>query len=132
MISFSATLKKARFDAIATAISAGASLPKMNLYAGTRPANMGSPTSGNTLICTVVINRPVYKTPQTGMTATINTALESTVLADGVPTWCRIFDGSNNPMIDLDVGDGLDVQVNQPSFVAGSKLTVSALNITEA
>lgn len=130
MIAFGSVLKKARFDAIATAISAGASLPKMNIYAGTRPADMGSPT-GSTLVCTVLINRPVYKTPQSGTTALINTAAESNVLADGTPTWARIFDGSNNPMVDLDIGEGLDVQVNQASFVAGSKLTVSALTIIE-
>lgn len=129
MIAFSSTLKQSRFDNIETAISAGSSLPKMNIYAGTRPANMGSPT-GSTLVCTVLINRPVFKT-KTGTTATINTALESNVLADGQPTWARIFDGNNNPMIDLDIGEGLDVQVNQASFVAGSKLTVSALTITE-
>ena len=66
------------------------------------------------------------------MVGVINTALESVVLADGTPTWCRIFDGSNTPMIDLDVGEGLDVQLNQPNFVAGSKLTVSSLTLTEA
>ena len=130
MISISQTLKELRFLTIASAIEAGTPAAKLQIYTGTRPSNNGAVTAGNVLVATVLIPDPAFKS-RTGTTAVINTEAESSVLADGTPTWARIVSGSGNTLIDMDIGAGLDLQLNSPTFYAGGKLTVVSLTIVE-
>lgn len=130
MIAFSQNLTESRFLAIETAIGEGTGSPYLHLYTGSRPPNLGAVTSENTLIASIELLKPIYKS-RTGTSAVINTALESPVLGDGAPVWGRIVNGNNAPMIDLDIGEGLDVQLNTPILYAGGRVTVSSLILSE-
>lgn len=130
MIAFSQNLVETRFVAIETAIGVGTGKPYLHLYTGARPANLGAVTGANTLVASVELLKPIYKT-RTGASAVINTALESAVLEDGTPVWGRIVNGNNIPMLDLDVGDGLDLQLNTPILYKGGRITVTSLVLSE-
>lgn len=135
-ISYSATVKKARLDAVETAIGAA---PLLRIYNGTAPTNSDTALSGNTLLAEGALPADwMAAAGNTGNTATKAKSGTWTVTgqsgagAGTVGTFFRIYDaaGTNCHMQGTFGTSGTDMVADNASIANAQVVTVSGFTLT--
>lgn len=124
------TLRNAELDAITTDIGGSG---KCRIYSGTRPTNVGTALSGNTLLAELTFNA-TFAAAASGGVLTLNAiTADSSADATGTATFCRAFKSDGTTAIfDCSVGtSGTDIIFNTVSFVTGANVSISSWTITE-
>ena len=127
-LKFSTDIRNARLSLINTAVNAGPSTGRVNIYSGTRPS-AGS-VSG-TLLISVILHSTGFFTPSNG----VMTAKEITpqdISTSGVASWFRMVDSTGEFVCDGDVAtSGGDMTVPTTTFTDGVTLTITSLVLTD-
>jgi hypothetical protein len=129
--SLRSTLRNAILDAITTDVSTNGYL---RIYSGTRPANVGTALSGNTLLAELRTNASAYAAAASGGVLTLNAiTADSSADATGTATFARVFKSDGTTAVyDCSVGtSGTDIVFNTVSFVSGANVSISSYTITE-
>lgn len=129
-ISMSTALRNARADAISAAAGASA---KLRIYAGSRPANVGTAVSGQTLLAELTCNATFAPAASGGVLTFNSITADSSADNTGTATWARLFKADGTTAVaDFDVGtSGSDINMNSTAITAGSQVAISSFTITE-
>lgn len=129
-IKYSATIIADRLTQLNTDIGASA---KLRIYAGTRPANVGTAISTQTLLAELPCNATAFGAVASGQ-LTANAITSANGSASGTASFFRLFksDGTT-ACIDGDVAtSGADLNLNNTSIASGQSVGVSSFVITGA
>lgn len=129
-ISMSTALRNARADAITAAAGANA---KLRIYGGSRPANVGTAVSGQTLLAELTCNATFAPAASGGVLTFNPITADSAADNTGTATWARLFKSDGTTAVaDFDVGtSGSDINMNSTALTAGSQVAISSFTITE-
>lgn len=130
-VKLSTAARNAQLDAIATSIgSAG----KLRIYTGTRPTNVGTAISGQTLLAELTLNTTVAAAASGGVLTFNAITQDSAADSTGTAAWFRIFQADGTTaVIDGDVGtSGSDMNLNTTSIAAGGPVQITNFTITAA
>lgn len=125
MISLADSIRKARSQAIASAIGVGATL---TIYDGTRPATGAAITNQNALVAFGLTGATT-----TAAVLTFDPLGQSMATAAGTASWARIAD-DNGFVMDLGVtenGSGGDIELSTTATLAGALISVTKAKIVE-
>lgn len=132
-LSFAINTANAILDQITTAVDAGTGAGVIRLYSGTVPANANAALSGNTLLAELTCSDPASAAAN-NKTLTLNAITQdSSADATGNATFFRVFDSSNNVVVQgtvSAVGGGGDLQMNTVSVVAGGPVQITSCTFT--
>lgn len=133
MPSITAARARAILDAIDTDADAGAGAAYINVYNGTMPTNLDTALSGNTLLAELTMTTPNPFGAATGSgPATLTAAAitnDSSANATGTPTFARIFDSDNNPILQVTAGVGSGELNFATSITSGQPVQINSLVI---
>lgn len=115
-------LRNTRLTAVVTAAGAAA---KILLYNGTRPANGGAVTGGNTLIAELVADETAFATVSGGVLTANPITRDNEANNSGTPTFARITTSADAWVVDIDTP-------SFPECTQGEPVEISALTITDA
>lgn len=130
-IKYSTAIIAARLAAVNSDIGASA---KIRIYNGTRPANVNTAVSGQTLLAELIGNATAFGSVSGGALTAGAIAGDSAADATGTATWFRVFkaDGTS-ACVDGDVGtSGADLNLSSTSLTAGQAVNISSFVITGA
>ncbi len=128
LIGMSTTLRSSRATAILDKIDAQSSAGKVKFYDGSRPATGGTATNllGTLSLGTTAGTKPSGSVTNGVLTVNTNGSTGATASGTGTTTWARVTDGSDNFVMDLNVGTtNADIVLDNTSFVTGQKFTVT-------
>lgn len=130
--SFDTTLRNNRLDQITSRVGGGALI---RFYTGTRPANVATAVTTQTLLGTCTGGTP-FAGSASGGTLTANAITQDSAAdATGTATWFRIFQSNGTTaVIDGDcgiAGSGAEAILNTISIVTGGPIQVTSLTFTE-
>lgn len=132
-LSFAINTANAILDEITTAIDGGTGAGVIRLYSGTVPANANTALSGNTLLAELTCSDPSASAAN-NKTLTLNAITQdASADATGNATFFRVFDSSNNVVLQgtvSAVGGGGDLQMNTVSVVAGGPVQITSCTFT--
>jgi len=120
MIKLATSVRNARLQAIADAMSAGAGQGTLTLYAGDLPAQNGGTPPGQALV-TIDLPDPLVESLDGGI-LTLATFPEAMATVEGLATWGRIQDGDGAWVMDVDVGEegsGATIVISTTYLYAG-------------
>ena len=126
-----ATLRNAMLDAITTDVGTNGYI---RIYSGTRPTNVGTALSGNTLLAELRGNATAFAAAASSGVLTLNAiTADSAADATGTATFARIFKSDGTTAVfDCSVGtSGTDIVFNTVSFVSGANVAISSWTITD-
>lgn len=131
-LTFSATLRSDRADAITAAIGSGA---KIRIYSGTRPVHVSDAITG-TLLAEATGGTPFAPSASSGVLTANPVTGDSAADASGTATHFRIFKSDGTTAV-LDgsvtaTGGGGDMTMPSTTITAGEPVAVSSIIITEA
>ena len=104
---------------------------KLRIYNGTRPANVNTAISGQTLLVELICNASAFGAVGSGA-LTAGAISNGTAAATGTATWFRLFksDGTT-AAVDGDVSTtGADLNLSSTSINSGQTVSVSSFVIT--
>lgn len=129
-LSLTTAVKNARLDAITSQVGNAA---KINVYAGTVPANADAALGGATLLGELVGGSP-FAPAASGGVLTANAITQDTAAnATGTATFFRVLTSGDVVKAQGTCGtSGADMILNTTSIVTGGPITCSSLTITEA
>lgn len=124
------SLRDSRLDAIKTAIDAGGSSGKLQIYDGTRPATGGTATN---LIVETTCSYPCAAGAVSGVLSLSAIASNTAVLAGtNTPTWGRFVTSAGTFVLDCSVGTaGTDVVLSAGTITVGDNVTILSATFTE-
>ncbi len=126
-------VRNAHFDAINTALNAGAGAATIKIYTGTQPANADTGLSGNTLLGTLTCTDPAAGSASGGVLTFSAVTQDSAADATGTATWARVADSNGSTVFDCDVGtSGATLNLNTVAIVTGGPIQVSSFTLTYA
>jgi hypothetical protein len=105
---------------------------KIRIYSGSRPANVGTAISGQTLLAELIGNASGFGTTSGGV-LTASAISSASASAGGTASFFRIFksDGTT-AVVDGDVGtSGSDLNLNNTSIASGQTVSISSFTITD-
>ena len=126
----SVACRNAMLDAMIARLPGGI----MRLYSGTRPADVGTALSGNTVLAELTLGTPAAGASVGGSVSFNAITQDTSANATGTASFFRIFQ-SNGTTAELDgnVSDspGADrLQLNTVALVAGGPVQVTSLSVT--
>lgn len=128
-VSASTTLRNARNDAITTALGNGSLI---NVYSGTRPANVAASITG-TLLGTMTGGTPFAPASSAGVltanTITQDSSADNTGTASHYRHWQS--NGTTGVMDGTAATSGQDMTLNTTSIVAGGPISCSSYVLTD-
>lgn len=113
-------LRNTRLTAVVTAAGSGA---KIELYNGTRPANGGEITGGNTLIAELVADT-TFASVDAGVLTANEITRDNEANANGTPTFARILTSADAWVADIDTP-------GFPACTQGEPVEISLLTVTD-
>lgn len=126
-IKYSASIIGNRLSSTNTDIGAGG---KLRIYTGSRPANVGTAISTQTMLSESVCGTPFGTVGSGALTA--SAIANATAAATGTAVWFRIFkaDGTT-ACVDGDVGtSGTDLVLSSTSINSGQTVAISSCVLT--
>ena len=128
-LKFSTAARNALLDALVAELGNGALI---RIYAGSRPANVGTAISGQSLLGTLTMGSPAGPAASGGQVAMNAITQDSEADATGTASFFRIFKSDGvTPVTDGDVGtSGADMNLNTTSIVAGGPIQISSFTLT--
>lgn len=129
-LSLSTTLRNNRLDQIATAVGSGG---KINIYAGSVPANVGTALSGQTLLAELSVSGAFAAAASAGVLTVNAVTSDTSANATGTAAFFRVTTSADSAVIQGTVGtSGADLNLNSVSLVSGAQVSISSFTITEA
>lgn len=129
-LSLSTTLRNNRLDEIATAVGSGG---KINIYAGSVPANVGTALSGQTLLAELSVSGAFAAAASAGVLTVNAVTSDTSANATGTAAFFRVTTSADSAVIQGTVGtSGADLNLNSVSLVSGAQVSISSFTITEA
>lgn len=125
-------IRNSRMTDIITAIDAGPSAGKINIYSGTRPATGGTAT---TLIASLTLSDPSFPAPVNGVATANAITADSSAAASGTMTWARITTSVGAFVMDCDVGltaSGADIKFPSVAVSSGQTVSISSFVLTDS
>jgi hypothetical protein len=132
-LKYSAALKNAQQDAIATKLGASALL---NIYSGTQPASPDTAVGAQVLLATLTCNA-TFAPAASGGVVTLNAIANGTGTAGAaggtVATWYRLTTSGGTAHIDGTVGiSGADLNLNNTNIAQNQTVSVTSSTYTNA
>ncbi len=129
-IKYDTTTRNAMLDALNTRIGTSA---KVRIYNGTRPANVGTAITSQTMLVELTGNATAFAAAASGGVLTANAISNGTAAATGTASWCRVFQSNGTTAIaDADVSTaGADLNLNNTSIATGQTVSVTSFTITD-
>lgn len=104
----------------------------IRVYNGTRPANVGTALSGNTLLAELRGNASQFGTVSNGVLTVSAITNDSSADATGTPTFARIFKSDGTTAVfDCSAGVGSGDLNFTTSFTSGQVVSISSWTLTE-
>lgn len=106
---------------------------RIKIYTGTMPATPNTaPSGGNTLLATVVLQKPAFAAASAGQATAATPIASVTAAQTGTASWFRMEDGAGNVVLDGSIGtsSSFAMQVNTTSFVSGVNVSVNSLAVS--
>ena len=105
----------------------------LRIYNGTRPANVGTAITSQTLLVALTCNASAFAAAASGGVLTANAITNGTAAATGTASWFRLFQSNGTTAImDGDVSTaGADLNLNNTSIATGQTVSVTAFTVTE-
>lgn len=127
--SYRTSLRSTRMSDVVTDVGTSA---KIRVYNGTRPTNVGTALSGNTLLAELTGNVSQFGTVTNGVLTVSAITDDASADASGTPTFARIFKSDGTTAIfdcSAAVGSG-DLNFTT-AFTAGQVVSITSFVITE-
>ncbi len=111
-IKYDTTTRNAMLDALNTRIGTSA---KVRIYNGTRPANVGTAITSQTMLVELTCNATAFAAAAASGVLTANAISNGTAAATGTASWSRVFQSNGTTAIaDADVAtSGSDLNLNK-------------------
>jgi len=105
----------------------------LRIYNGTRPANVGTAITSQTLLVALTTNASAFAAAASGGILTASAISNGTAVATGTASWFRLFQSNGTTAImDGDVStSGADLNLNNTSIATGQTVSVTAFTLTE-
>lgn len=128
MASFSTALRNAQMDAITTAMGTSG---LVRIYAGSRPANVGTAITGQTLLAEATCSSTFAAAAASGVLTANAVTEDSSANATGTASFARLTTSGGTGVMDLSVGtSGAEVILNTLSIVSARAVQVTSIVIT--
>lgn len=129
-IKYDTTTRNSMLDALTTRVGTSALL---RIYNGSRPANVGTAISGQTLLVALTCNASAFAAAASGGILTASAITNGTAVATGTASWFRLFQSNGTTAImDGDVSTAsADLNLNNTSIATGQTVSVTAFTVTE-
>lgn len=129
-IKYDTTTRNNMLDALTTRVGTSGLL---RIYNGTRPANVGTAITSQTLLVALTCNASAFAAAASGGVLTANAITNGTAGATGTASWFRLFQSNGTTAImDGDVStSGADLNLNNTSIATGQTVSVTAFTVTE-
>jgi hypothetical protein len=129
-IKYDTTTRNAMLDALNTRIGTSA---KVRIYNGTRPANVGTAITSQTMLVELTCNATAFAAAAASGVLTANAISNGTAAATGTASWFRLFQSNGSTAImDGDVGtSGSDLNLNNTSIATSQTVSVTSFTVTE-
>ena len=131
VLRLSTSARNAAVKGVTDLIDAGPGAGTISIYSGAQPATPNTAPSG-TLLATVVLGKPAFAAPSTGVSAGADPAAVNAV-ATGAAGWCRVADSASNAVLDGDVtasGGGGFMQLSSTALTSGAPVDITSLSLT--
>ena len=105
---------------------------EIRIYDGTRPATSDDAITDQVLLATFTLDSPAGTSTDGIFTGYLPD--EAMVLVNGVATWARCYDSSDEEICDVSVGvtgSGEAIQLDSTSLIEGSLVSITAFSIAE-
>ena len=105
----------------------------LRIYNGTRPANVGTAITSQTLLVALTTNASAFAAAASGGILTASAISNGTAVATGTASWFRLFQSNGTTAImDGDVStSGADLNLNNTSIATGQTVSVTSFTVTE-
>ena len=129
-IKYDTTTRNDMLAALNTRIGTSA---KLRIYNGTRPANVGTAITSQTMLAELTCNATAFAATPSGGVLTANAISNGTAAATGTASWYRLFQSNGTTAIsDGDVAtSGSDLNLNNTSIATGQTVSVTSFTITD-
>jgi len=129
-IKYATAVRNAKMDTVTSQTGASALL---RIYNGTRPANVGTAITSQTLLVALTCNATAFAAAASGGVLTANAISNGTAAATGMASWFRLFQSNGTTAImDGDVSTaGADLNLNNTSIATGQTVSVTAFTVTD-
>ena len=106
---------------------------KVRIYNGTRPANVGTAITSQTMLVELTCNATAFAAAAASGVLTANAISNGTAAATGTASWSRVFQSNGTTAIaDADVAtSGSDLNLNNTSIATGQTVSVTSFTITD-
>jgi hypothetical protein len=128
-LKFDTPTRNAIVDAVVSRIgNAG----RLRIYAGTRPATVGTAITDQTLLAELTLGSPAAPAAVDGVATFSAIAQDPAADATGTATFFRIFQpNGTTAVIDGDAGTaGSDLNLNTTSIVVGGPIQITSMTLT--
>lgn len=130
-ISYVATLRNTRMDAVKTAVDAGSGAGVIKVYAGSIPANADAALGGATLLGTLTFSDPSFPAASSGVITASAITQDSSADATGTATFFRVETSAAAVVMQGTAGtSGTDMILNTASIVAGGPIACTSFVLT--
>jgi len=127
-LKYSAALKNARLDQIASAVGASGLL---RIYDGTQPANPDTAVTSQVKLAELTCNAAAFAGAASGGVLTANAITGANAVASGTGAWFRLCKSDGTAVVDGTVGtSGTDLIIDNTSINSGQSVSVTSLTVT--
>lgn len=127
-LKYSAALKNARLDQIASAVGASGLL---RIYDGTQPANPDTAVTSQVKLAELTCNAAAFAGAASGGVLTANAIAGANAVASGTGAWFRLCKSDGTAVVDGTVGtSGTDLIIDNTSINSGQSVSVTSLTVT--
>ena len=129
-IKYDTTTRNNMLDALTTRVGTSG---RLRIYNGTRPANVGTAITSQTMLAELTCNATAFAAAASGGVLTANAISNGTAAATGTASWFRLFQSNGTTAImDGDVSTaGADLNLNNTSIATGQTVSVSSFTVTD-
>jgi hypothetical protein len=121
---YSVAARNAMLDAINAIVGSGG---KIRIYSGTRPANVDTALSGNTVLAELALSSTAFAAAASGAHALNTITNDASADATGTATFASVLTSGNVRVVDFGVGtSGADLNLNTVNIVAGVVVSITS------
>lgn len=127
---YSILARNAMLDAINAIVGASG---KIRIYSGTRPTNVDTALSGNTVLAELALTATAFATAASGTHACNTISNDAAADATGTAAFASVLTSGNVRVIDFNVGtSGSDLNLNTVAIVANAIVSITSQSFTLA